>query len=317
MKQHSHKATLLFLIGLVLIFGTRITAQAQFRVAPVKKIGDSITCHVGDDKYKLTPNKRLIFELNYAPNSVETQEIFEKLSEYTELRSTIYTVPVEDDINVQICPGDVNYIVYNAAWLKAIYDETNNLWAVYAIIAHEIGHYVLAHDRKALGSNPKIELEADEYAGEILAKMRACLSDAQAAYRSRIMGSNQASHTHPPINQRLAAVKRGWEKFGTACLTPQVTLPQALPQVNVSRVSLTIVISGQLHNIYIVPASGAASTGSFAIGGQGSTQTFYLEYGTAAEVIASGQNNKIYVPPALSNRVKLIQSGQNNEIIIR
>jgi hypothetical protein len=28
------------------------------------------------------------------------------------------------------------------------------------------------------------------------------------------MGEKQESHTHPPINQRLEAVKKGWKKFG-------------------------------------------------------------------------------------------------------
>lgn len=204
----------LFSVGFVLISGTISVTNAQLRVAPAKSIGNTITCHVGNDQYKLTPDKQLIIGISAAPNNVETQNVFDKIAEFTDLRRNIYTVPVTDDINVQICPGDVNYIVYNGSWLEKIYDETKSPWALYAIIAHEIGHYVKAHDRTALGSNPKIELEADEYAGETLAKMGACLSDAQAAFRSKLMGENQESHTHPPISDRLIAVKKGWDKFG-------------------------------------------------------------------------------------------------------
>lgn len=114
---------------------------------------------------------------------------------------------------MQICPGDGgrNYIAFSPTWLKKVYDETQNKWALYGIIAHEIGHYVKGHQNTAVGSNHTVELEADEYAGVILAKMGASLLNAQTAYRSKIMASLE-SHTHPPIAQRLAKVKEGWER---------------------------------------------------------------------------------------------------------
>ena len=208
-----YTSTVLQLAGVALILGCALNAQAQFRASPVKSVGDKITCHVGGSTYTLTPNKRLIYETSFAANYAEIQDIFERVTGYTELRSNIYTIPVIEDINVEICPGDVNYIAYNADWLKALDREANNQWAIYAIIAHEIGHYVLAHDRTAVGSDPTIELQADEYAGEVLAKMGACLSDAQAAFNSRIM-QRQRGDSHPPISERLAAVERGWSKFG-------------------------------------------------------------------------------------------------------
>ncbi|HEX8378754.1 MAG TPA: M48 family metalloprotease, partial [Pedobacter sp.] len=155
--------------GFGVIIGTCVTAYGQFQIKPVKTAGNTITCYVGNDSYNLAPDKRLIVEINAAPNDEETQEIFDKVSPHTGLISNIYTVPVVDDINVQICPaGTVNYIAYNGRWLEALYEETKSRWALYAIIAHEIGHYVKAHNLTSLGSDPKIELEADEYAGEIL-----------------------------------------------------------------------------------------------------------------------------------------------------
>jgi len=317
MRRYLYKAALLFFIGLVLIFGTGIIAQAQLRAAPVKNVGDSITCYVGNEKYKLTPDKALIIAISAAPNNIETQGVFDKISEYTDLRRNIYLIPVEDNINVQICPGDVNYIAYNGKWLERIYDETKTPWALYAIIAHEIGHYVKAHDRTSLGSNPQIELEADEYAGEVLAKMGACLSDAQAAYRSKLMGANQESHTHPPINERLIAVKKGWDKFGK-CPTPQVNLPQPTSaQVDFSQLSLRINIYGQLNTVYILPASTSATIGEFNISSQLKSHTYFLQKGTVAEVFLYGQSNKVYVSRELAKYIKFTQPGQLNEVIIK
>lgn len=323
MKEHSHKATLLLLAGLLLIFGTGITAQAQFRVAPVTKIGNKLVCHLAGESKTLTPNTWLIYGLGFNGKYRETQEIFDKVSGYTKLTSNIYTVPVLEDINVEICPGNVNYIVYNADWLKAVYDETNSLWALYAIIAHEIGHYVKAHDRTEVGSKPPIELEADEYAGETLAKMGACLSDAQTAYRSKIMRNDQGSHTHPPTDQRLAAVKRGWERFGKICPSSWGELIQRDPsrtaptQVDLTQAPMTITISGQGNTIYIVSGSSSANTGPLLISGQNNTETFYLENGRIAQVTVSGQLNKIYVSSELRDRVRVVKSGQLNEVIIK
>jgi hypothetical protein len=218
MSTRAHTFSFCLSLGVALFFGVSVEATAQFRISPVTTIGNRITCHVGGQTYERTPNKELIYRTyptSYAPTYRETQEIFDKISDYTELTTNIYTVPVTDDeVNVEICPGDVNYIAYNPTWLKSVYDDTNNLWAVYAIVAHEIGHYANNHDRKSVGSNRNLELEADEYSGAILAKMGACLPDAQAAFDAQVMKRNIPNHTHPPIAERFAAVWRGWKEFG-------------------------------------------------------------------------------------------------------
>jgi hypothetical protein len=217
LKRHSHWRASFPFLCLALVFGLRLTAQAQLGIAPIRPdlLGEVITCHIGGSSEVLKPNKRLIRRLSFAPDNVETQKLFDKVSPYTDLRINIYTVPVTNPINVQICPGGEggrNYIAYSPDWLQRVYDETRNKWALYAIIAHEIGHYVLSHDRTSVGSNREVELEADEYAGKILANMRASLADAQAAYRSKIMADLE-SHTHPPIADRLTAVERGWKRI--------------------------------------------------------------------------------------------------------
>ncbi|MET0463769.1 MAG: M48 family metalloprotease [Chitinophagaceae bacterium] len=212
-KRYSHRKALFSLVGLTLFLTLGATAQAQFRIAPIKSIGETITCRIGAKSYELRPAQGLIAARSFMGKTAETQSIFDKVSPFTKLRINIYTVPVEDDINVEICPGDVNYIAYNAVWLTTLYKETNNQWALSAVIAHETGHYALSHDRTSLGSEPGLELEADEYAGEVLARMGASLADAQAAYRSKIMDAQD--HTHPPIEERLAAVERGWRKIRT------------------------------------------------------------------------------------------------------
>jgi len=217
LRRYSDKDILFFLAVLALIFGSNITAQAQLGIAPIQPndIGDAMNCHVGGQITQLKPDKSLIKATrSFAPDNVEMQKLLDEVSRHIpKLYINIYMVPVTDNINVRICPSDNgrNYIAFSPIWLQKIYDETGNKWALYAIIAHEIGHYVRGHDRTSVGSDPDVEKEADEYAGETLAKMKAPLPDAQAAFHSRLMASVE-SHTHPPIAERLAAVARGWHR---------------------------------------------------------------------------------------------------------
>src|SRR5258706_1374734 len=111
MKTRSHKLIWFPSLVAALFFLMSVEANAQFRISPVMSIGNRITCHVGGQTYERTPNKELIYQtypISYAPTYMETQEIFDKISDYTELTTNIYTVPVTDEeVSVEICPADV------------------------------------------------------------------------------------------------------------------------------------------------------------------------------------------------------------------
>jgi hypothetical protein len=315
LKEHFYKGASSLLAGLALIFGAAITAQAQLSAAPVKSVGDTVTCYVGDSSYERIPDKRLLLEAEQSSTSNQgIQSIFNKVSSYTHLVRKIYTVPVRQNINVEICPGDrgFNYILYSPTWMRDLYYQTNTRWALYAIIAHEIGHYVLAHDRTTLGSNPRIELEADEYAGEILAAMGARWPEAEAAFKSPVMQTDKTNHTHPPTDRRLLAVKRGWEGFRTKNPMFQVhPLPQAHGPLQVD-------INGQQNTVFILFSSEAAgNTGRFKINENGGSTSFLLERDQTAEVNLIGNFNKVYVSQEIYSRVKVNDLGQNNKVYLR
>ncbi|WP_052713329.1 hypothetical protein [Pseudoalteromonas rubra] len=105
--------------------------------------------------------------------------------------------------------GD-RYIEYNPSFVQNLKVGTKTNWSVYSVLAHEIGHHLQGHTLKPGGSRPDIELQADEYSGFILAKMGASIKDAQKAMKT--FGSDSASGTHPATQQRLVAIKKGWDK---------------------------------------------------------------------------------------------------------
>ena len=66
------------------------------------------------------------------------------------------------------------------------------------------------HTISASGSQPKLELEADEFSGFVLRKMGASLGESQAAMK--VLASINASRTHPGKYDRLTSIETGWNK---------------------------------------------------------------------------------------------------------
>jgi hypothetical protein len=100
-------------------------------------------------------------------------------------------------------------IAYNPAFMAQVARSTgDHNWAPISVMAHEIGHHLSGHTIRRGGSQPPIELEADQFSGFVLHKMGAGLADAQRALRALV--PIEGGPTHPGRGQRLAAVERGW-----------------------------------------------------------------------------------------------------------
>jgi hypothetical protein len=100
------------------------------------------------------------------------------------------------------------YILYNPNFINTLVRRTNNEWSAISVLAHEVGHHLEGHTSSGQGSNPAIELEADEFSGYALRRMGASLADAQSAMR--LIATQQGTSTHPGRNSRLSAIEEGW-----------------------------------------------------------------------------------------------------------
>lgn len=102
------------------------------------------------------------------------------------------------------------YIVYNPSFVTKLNNLTKNKWSVITLLAHEIGHHAKGHTSSRGGSNPSVELEADEFAGSVMYKLGATLQEAQNVMY--LIAKKEDSKTHPSRSSRLSAIEKGWKK---------------------------------------------------------------------------------------------------------
>jgi hypothetical protein len=102
------------------------------------------------------------------------------------------------------------FILYNPVFIEQVNNVSKNKWATTALLAHEVGHHLNGHTIRKTGSNRKVELEADEFAGFVLHKLGATLEEAQSVMY--IIAGTEDSRTHPGREARLEAIGKGWEK---------------------------------------------------------------------------------------------------------
>lgn len=133
-----------------------------------------------------------------------------------------------DNINnaVAISYRGERYILYDPDFMKMISKNTDDYWSNLFVLAHEVGHHINGHsldillfvngeiDVKSLEEKRMQELQADEFAGFVLAKLGATLQDATNLFKNFPRIPNENYSTHPNKEKRIEAVKRGYEKTG-------------------------------------------------------------------------------------------------------
>jgi hypothetical protein len=111
-------------------------------------------------------------------------------------------------------------LAYNPVWLKGI--AATQKWAMYGLLCHEIGHHLQGHTLLPGGSKPPTELEADRYAGFVLAKLGATQGEAISLWQTL---SESGSATHPARADRIANVAQGWQKGSGPVKPPPASPP--------------------------------------------------------------------------------------------
>lgn len=115
----------------------------------------------------------------------------------------------------------IRYILYDPDFMNTL--NYGNNWGNIFILAHEVGHHINGHsldlvlfaadavESVSLKQNREQELEADEFAGFVLAKLGGPISAANQVISKISNNSDDSYNTHPSRNKRLAAAKKGYD----------------------------------------------------------------------------------------------------------
>ena len=118
----------------------------------------------------------------------------------------------------------IRYILYDKEFMQRIKTRTDD-WSSLAILAHEVGHHINGHsldillyaggvvEPKSLERKRQQELEADEFAGFVMARLGASLNNA-LSFTNIFSDSDDTYSTHPSKAKRANAVRKGFKKAG-------------------------------------------------------------------------------------------------------
>ena len=116
----------------------------------------------------------------------------------------------------------IRYIFYNQQWMRSLNYSNSN--AGLFTLAHEVGHHINGHtldwlliasksvNPKTLAERRKQELEADEFAAFVIAKLGVSINDANDIMNTVSNDSDDTFSSHPARAKRLLAIKKGYEK---------------------------------------------------------------------------------------------------------
>lgn len=129
-----------------------------------------------------------------------------------------------DNINnaVAITYRGERYILFDPIFMQVLSENGNEYWNNMFILAHELGHHINGHpvdvalrgnfDNKSLSERREQELEADEFAGFVLAKLGASFTQASEIFENLPEIPNENTSTHPSYSSRIEAIKKGFER---------------------------------------------------------------------------------------------------------
>jgi len=146
--------------------------------------------------------------------SDEAMEIINKIVNELGLKVNFVIQAVNIDNACAVVDKGVRYIYYSESFIQHINLRTKTNWSGVFILAHEIGHHLNGHTLDTVHDatiRKQYELEADEFAANILGRFGASLTETQSAIRTAI-AKNMDTVNYPPRSARMEAVAVGWEK---------------------------------------------------------------------------------------------------------
>lgn len=151
-------------------------------------------------------------------NSNTPNENVSKILSITGLNENFFVVECSNINNAfATIHEEKRYIIYDPEFLDD-FDKRSSNWSSLVILAHEIGHHLNGHiisntNAQSVDRSIRVqqELESDEFAGFIAARMGAPLEE--VIETTELFGAvYNFSQTHPPSKLRKEAIQKGYKK---------------------------------------------------------------------------------------------------------
>jgi hypothetical protein len=175
--------------------------------------------------------------------AAQGRQIAQQIIDAVGLKPSFEIQPANIENAAAVVYGGKRYVLYNPTFINNLIKTTGTEWAAISVLAHEIGHHLNGHTVSARGSQPELELEADEFSGFVLRKMGATLLQSQSAMKT--LASARASRTHPGQYDRLTSIEKGWSHADDqlagrpARKVPEAVVPKTYPQPSTDVASTT------------------------------------------------------------------------------
>ena len=166
----------------------------------------------------------MVIQANSFTSNTEAENALDRILDVIGVSKNFVLTPCDKISNaVATAYKGTRYILYDREFMNLISKNTND-WSNLFIFAHEVGHHINGHsidlllytndvvDAPSLEKSRKQELEADEFAAFVLAKLGANLSQLNKVITLISNNSDDTYSTHPKRDKRLASVKVGYSK---------------------------------------------------------------------------------------------------------
>ena len=171
---------------------------------------------------------------NGVMSDADAEDALERILDVIGASKNFALIPCDNISNaVATAYKGTRYILYDKKFMSLINQNTND-WSSLFILAHEVGHHINGHsldillytsevvDAPTLENKRKQELEADEFAAFVLAKLGASLSQLNNIISLIADNYNDTFSTHPNRAKRLQSVKNGFNR-GSATNKKSIT----------------------------------------------------------------------------------------------
>lgn len=166
----------------------------------------------------------MVIQANSFTSNAEAENALDRILDVIGASKNFVLTPCDKISNaIATAYKGTRYILYDKQFMNLISKNTND-WSNLFIFAHEVGHHINGHsidlllytndvvDAPSLEKSRQQELEADEFAAFVLAKLGANLSQLNNVITLISDNSEDTFSTHPNRDKRLESVRVGYNK---------------------------------------------------------------------------------------------------------